>query len=1236
MTPPHSHFGPPCAARLRPPAPRPTPPFPILLLLLLSSLGPISPLRAGIAYTPADPSTLTPQSLQWETDYQERLSDMVNAQTWSVGAGNADTDDGKRTWPALLAEMWKVRTNNASLTGCITGTGASLMNSTWAGSFYKPFTCPGYNGYYFRFRNYNSNVSLTSGQLTKASTMVGTTISGNSHQSGLSGWTYMTRADGYMDPIINLSEFNSENFNWMSHLSSVQWAYEKPDLDLGNQSRTGTPIPSSWAWADNYLDNWTRGLIGTGRVEWNSNNYWSYTFNPVTVLYDFPPGTLNGTTDPALANRTRLQARAGADWMVLENALHYVDGFRGGPDTRAKAGAHLSFAAETWPWMYLHFATDEGDPAHPSFARSAVTSRSSGMINQIGFLAWAGYRPLQVAIDIAQRKFALPVEILSAKPHYDFDDDSYANWDGSNAWNTGTWSANPTTPSMADYQTRFEFETLWMDTNYSMSSAATFRPDTGTFHSGQSGFFTEQNLWRIMVQGPPGKAIERITMNTQGGGYNTAPAVTISAPDLPGGVQATATANLSAGKINNLVITSNGSGYSTAPTITIPPPTVTQAVGTATVSANQVQSIAVTNGGAGYANAPSVTVAAPVSTQAAGTAVLGTGGNATSVVSVTLNNPGAGYRTATVAFSGGGGTGATGNVSVANGVVTAINIANKGSGYTSPPTVTVSAPNPITAVANATVTNGTITAFGVSNKGGGYTAVPTVTVGAPNPSNATATAVLTGGAIQFAGNTNADSDHNGRDPWENIGQFANVMIRAVRRSTSNGLWIIAPKVSTREYAGNILFSDTGSNVYVAFIPRTTGNITLSNASYDSEAHKYSWTFDNDALGFLVTEVGTAAQHGNFTNFKTNIQANLATRLTIPSADTVQYVATPQGSNRTTKLQWMKPWTGDPGEPVHTLADGSVWGNSTTRAAGVVPRLWRDGVEVDYSTWDAYKVVQGEEIVRQAWGGDRLLMMANGTGTEIRVDPVTANVTYYAATQTIGGPTVTASAPDNAAAEQALQPGTLRLTRDGSTAAPLVVQVAVSGTASPTDRNLSPVVTTNATILAGSASLDITVTPTSDALAEGNETVVLTIQPGGPYDIAPPSNATVTIADLPIDDWRFGYFGPGSPAGSGDAEDFDRDGRNTLLEYGLDTNPLLFSTGNPVVAEQGGNLTLTYSRPLDRTDLDYQVRLRTDLPGTPLQIPDTQISSNATHETRRATTPIDDPRKFLELQILRLP
>ena len=67
----------------------------------------------------------------------------------------------------------------------------------------------------------------------------------------------------------------------------------------------------------------------------------------------------------------------------------------------------------------------------------------------------------------------------------------------------------------------------------------------------------------------PNEFVSTITVNVQGSGYITAPAVTITGG---GGSGATAQANLSGGTVTSITVFTPGSGYSNAPTVTIAAP----------------------------------------------------------------------------------------------------------------------------------------------------------------------------------------------------------------------------------------------------------------------------------------------------------------------------------------------------------------------------------------------------------------------------------------------------------------------------------------------------------------------------------------------------------------------------------------------------------------------------------------------------------------------------------------
>src|SRR5262249_46010449 len=123
-------------------------------------------------------------------------------------------------------------------------------------------------------------------------------------------------------------------------------------------------------------------------------------------------------------------------------------------------------------------------------------------------------------------------------------------------------------------------------------------------------------------------------------------------------------------------------------------------------------------------------------------------------------------------------------------------------------------------------------------------------------------------------------------------------------------------------------------------------------------------------------------------------------------------------------------------------------------------------------------------------------------------PRTATVTIADNDQ----PAVTIVATDPNAAETTTgsNTGTFTILRAGPTTAPMTVTFTVGGTATNgVDYVLIP---GSVTIPAGPSSATVTVTPIDDTLAEGSETVVLTLTAGSTYSVGSPGTATVVIAD----------------------------------------------------------------------------------------------------------------------------
>jgi Divergent InlB B-repeat domain len=106
------------------------------------------------------------------------------------------------------------------------------------------------------------------------------------------------------------------------------------------------------------------------------------------------------------------------------------------------------------------------------------------------------------------------------------------------------------------------------------------------------------------------------------------------------------------------------------------------------------------------------------------------------------------------------------------------------------------------------------------------------------------------------------------------------------------------------------------------------------------------------------------------------------------------------------------------------------------------------------------------------------------------------------------PTVTLVAIDPTATEAGPTTGTFTVTRTGSTATALAVNLTYGGTATPgVDRLLMPL---TVIIPAGAVSATITITPIDDALVEPNETTIATLSANAAYSLGTATTATVTI------------------------------------------------------------------------------------------------------------------------------
>ena len=119
------------------------------------------------------------------------------------------------------------------------------------------------------------------------------------------------------------------------------------------------------------------------------------------------------------------------------------------------------------------------------------------------------------------------------------------------------------------------------------------------------------------------------------------------------------------------------------------------------------------------------------------------------------------------------------------------------------------------------------------------------------------------------------------------------------------------------------------------------------------------------------------------------------------------------------------------------------------------------------------------------------------------------------------PAVSVAATDNAGSEAGANTVAFEITRSANVAGALVVNLAWTGTATYGAAGDYTVSVTGGTLGAGGTTLTLddgvsvarlTVTPVSDAAAESNETVTLTVAPGTGYVVGTPASASGTIAD----------------------------------------------------------------------------------------------------------------------------
>ena len=230
--------------------------------------------------------------------------------------------------------------------------------------------------------------------------------------------------------------------------------------------------------------------------------------------------------------------------------------------------------------------------------------------------------------------------------------------------------------------------------------------------------------------------IKTIDLTNGGTGYHSPPTVTFTGENR---TIATATCTI-AGPVDNFTIVSGGSGYTADTTFAIVGGGGSGATATPIVTSGVITGVTLTNGGSRYSSAPIIIIGR-------------------SIESITITQLGSNYTTAaTIEITGGGGTGATAELTFfqsINAIITGVNITNPGSGYTSTPTVTIHPNGTGSGAVIGTVTlagtganiqtiiNGSVDSVTFIDDGSGYTdQAPTVNFSGGGGTGAAATCTL--------------------------------------------------------------------------------------------------------------------------------------------------------------------------------------------------------------------------------------------------------------------------------------------------------------------------------------------------------------------------------------------------------------------------------------------------------------------------------------------------------------
>jgi hypothetical protein len=299
------------------------------------------------------------------------------------------------------------------------------------------------------------------------------------------------------------------------------------------------------------------------------------------------------------------------------------------------------------------------------------------------------------------------------------------------------------------------------------------------------------------------------------------------------------------------------------------------------------------------------------------------------------------------------------------------------------------------------------------------------------------------------------------------------------------------RVYSNATGGGPVYEKTSSRTSIDFSPAAAGTIVINVAAINNVT---STKQNVDATTDILVIASAVAAGGTYWNYFQDLAGGPLPTVTIEATDNT---AT---ENPSTPGVFTVSRTGSTGAALtvsYTVSGSASNGTDYTLLSGsVVIPSGSGSATITVSPLDD----------PSAEGNETVIVTLSAAATYTVGSPSTATVTIQD-----DEPTVTIAATDNTATENPSTTGVFTVTRTGSTSAALTVFYTLNGSTATADSDYTAL-SGAVTIPASSATATITVTPLDDELAEGNETVVVTLTADSAYTVGASNSATVTIQD----------------------------------------------------------------------------------------------------------------------------